>query len=82
MPVVDVVSLIASGIRELGLPNVEKILATFTNVLQPPSKVHKFLTIFVINHFSHNGGGTHEEIVEEAKKYGFVVSYDSLEIEF
>lgn len=39
-------------------------------------------TIFVINHFSHNGGGTHEEIVEEAKKYGFVVSYDSLEIEF
>lgn len=39
-------------------------------------------TIFVVNHFSHNGGGTHEEIVKAAKEYGFEVSYDSMEIEF
>lgn len=39
-------------------------------------------TIFVVNHFSHNGGATHEELCEKAKEYGFVVSYDGLEIEF
>ena len=39
-------------------------------------------TIFVINHFSHNGGATHEELCEKAKEYGFVVSYDGMEIEF
>lgn len=39
-------------------------------------------TIFVVNHFSHNGNATHEEFCKEAEKYGFVVSYDGLEIQF
>ena len=41
-------------------------------------------TIFVVNHFSHNAffGHDHEELCAEAAKYGFVVSYDGLEIEF
>jgi len=39
-------------------------------------------TIFCAHHFSHNGGLTHEELVNEAAKYGFLVSYDGMEIEF
>lgn len=34
------------------------------------------------NHFSHNCGMTHEELVAAAKKYGFQVSWDGLEEEF
>ena len=39
-------------------------------------------TIKVINHFSHNGGATYDELAAEAAKYGAVVSFDGLEIEF
>ena len=39
-------------------------------------------TIFVINHFSHNGGQTHDELVEAVKDKGLIVAYDGLEIEF
>lgn len=39
-------------------------------------------TVFVINHFSHNGKLTHAELETEAAKYGFIVSYDGFEIEF
>lgn len=39
-------------------------------------------TIVVINHFTHNGGQIHEELVAEAEKYGIIVAYDGLEIEF
>ncbi len=35
-----------------------------------------------INHFSHNGKLTHAELEDEAEKYGFVPSYDGLEVEF
>ena len=40
-------------------------------------------TMFVLNHFSHNGGHViYEEFVKIAEKYGFIVSYDGLEINF
>ena len=39
-------------------------------------------TIWVVNHFSHNGGWLHEQISAEAEKYGFLASYDGLTIEF
>lgn len=39
-------------------------------------------TKIVVNHFSHNGGLTYDEMVEAVKKYGIIVSYDGLEIEF
>lgn len=32
------------------------------------------------NHFSHNGGQVYDELIERAKKYGFKVAYDGLEI--
>lgn len=38
-------------------------------------------TVFVINHFSHNGGAIYDELVPIAQKMGFMVSYDGMEIE-
>lgn len=37
-------------------------------------------TIFVISHFSHNGGLLHNEMADWATKEGFVTAYDGLEI--
>ncbi len=39
-------------------------------------------TIFCLNHFSHNGGYTYDELVPLAQENGFIVSYDEMEIEF
>lgn len=39
-------------------------------------------TIFVISHFSHNGGMLYDEMNEWALKEGFITSYDGLEISF
>ena len=39
-------------------------------------------TVVYVNHFSHNGKATHEELVGHAAKYGFGVTYDGWEIEF
>lgn len=40
-------------------------------------------TVFVVTHFSHNllYGHDHEELSQEAAKYGFIVGYDGLEVE-
>ena len=37
-------------------------------------------TIWVANHFSHNGLWLHDKMVEEADKVGFLVSYDGMTI--
>ena len=39
-------------------------------------------TIVYVNHFSHNGMLTHKELVVEAEKYGFLVTYDGFEVVF
>jgi phosphoribosyl 1,2-cyclic phosphate phosphodiesterase len=39
-------------------------------------------TIWIVNHFSHNGLWLHDKMVEEAAKYDFLVSYDGMEVEF
>ena len=39
-------------------------------------------TTVYVNHFSHNGKATHEELVVEAAKHGFGVSYDGCVVEF
>ena len=39
-------------------------------------------TVWVVNHFSHNGGWLHEELAAEAEKYGFLASYDGMTVEF
>ena len=39
-------------------------------------------TIFVLNHFSHNGHVTYDELVPIAAENGFLVSYDGMSVEF
>lgn len=39
-------------------------------------------TIWVVNHFSHNGGWLHEEIDAQARKCGMIASYDGMSIQF
>jgi phosphoribosyl 1,2-cyclic phosphate phosphodiesterase len=38
-------------------------------------------TVFVLSHFSHNGGLNHDDLCKAADKEGFTVSYDGMEIE-
>jgi len=39
-------------------------------------------TVFVINHFSHNGKNViHEKLEELASKDGFLAAYDGMEVE-
>lgn len=37
-------------------------------------------TVFVLNHFSHNGGQDYDEMVQAAAHHGLIVSYDGLEV--
>ena len=39
-------------------------------------------TIFILNHFSHNGHVSYDELSKIAKSNGFLVSYDGMEVEF
>jgi phosphoribosyl 1,2-cyclic phosphate phosphodiesterase len=39
-------------------------------------------TMFVLNHFSHNGGLIHDELTKEAEKEGFIAAWDGMEIAF
>lgn len=39
-------------------------------------------TICIVNHFSHNGLATYDDMLEPAEKEGFIVAYDGLEVEF
>ena len=38
-------------------------------------------TIFVINHFSHNGNALYDELCEEVRKDGFLVAFDGRIVE-
>ncbi|MGI5878435.1 MAG: MBL fold metallo-hydrolase [Christensenellales bacterium] len=37
-------------------------------------------TVFVSNHFSHNGGMTHAQLVDLARPEGFLIAWDGLEL--
>ena len=37
-------------------------------------------TVVVLNHFSHNGGATYDQMVETARADGFLVAYDGMEL--
>ena len=39
-------------------------------------------TVLVLQHFSHNGGVTYDELVPIALKRGFEVAYDGMYVEF
>lgn len=39
-------------------------------------------TLFILNHFSHNGKASYDDMVKSAEGFGFTVSYDGMVIEF
>ena len=39
-------------------------------------------TVCCINHFSHNNGELYEDMKNHASKYGFLTSYDGMEVDF
>ena len=39
-------------------------------------------TISIVNHYSHNGKYLHDEMDKEARKIGFIASYDGMTVEF
>lgn len=60
---------------------------TFRSVLKMVERMKKIgvideKTIIVVNHFSHNGLATYDDMSKESAKYGIITSYDGLEIEF
>ena len=57
--------------------NIGKVLEKLTDLGVINEK-----TVKVVNHFSHNGNPLHHLLEERAAKYGCIVSYDGLAIEF
>lgn len=39
-------------------------------------------TVWCVNHFSHNGGLTHEQLSELTDEYGILTAYDGMTVEF
>ena len=80
----DLVSLDCTGGVRTGWRDGHMCLETDLEVFRrmEKEKIADERTIKVINHFSHNGGATYDELAAEAAKYGVVVSFDGLEIEF
>ena len=67
-------------IRYVGHMNLERCVAMRKRLMEIGMADKS--TIFVLNHFSHNGGQVlYEEFVPIAEKYGFIVSYDGMKIE-
>jgi phosphoribosyl 1,2-cyclic phosphate phosphodiesterase len=38
-------------------------------------------TVFVVNHFSHNGGLNHDALTQAAEKEGFIAAWDGMEVD-
>lgn len=53
----------------------------FKNRLEKEGIIDKHTKV-VATHFSHNGHGTHDELVEAAKESGIIIAYDGLVVEF
>ena len=76
---VDCTAMLLTGWRDghLGLDTNQEFMDTLYKI----GACDESTTVYV-NHFSHNGLATHEELVVEATKLGYGVSYDGLEVEF
>jgi len=69
-----------SEVNYEGHMNLRRCIATRERLLEIGMADEN--TIFVLNHFSHNGKDViYEEFKEIAEKQGFLVSYDGMEIE-
>lgn len=82
----DLLSLDCTGCLALGGDWVDGHMSLGTNVKVVKRMKAEGLadekTVVVLNHFSHNGGQTYDEMLSEAQKHGFIISYDGLELEF
>lgn len=82
----DFLSLDCTGCLALGGDWVDGHMSIGTNVKVAARMKQEGLidekTVIVINHFSHNGGQTYDEMLDEAEKHNFIVSYDGLEVQF
>lgn len=82
----DFISLDCTGCLALGGDWVDGHMSFGTNLKTIERMKREGLadenTVVVINHFSHNGGQTYDEMREAVEKNGIIVSYDGLEIEF
>jgi phosphoribosyl 1,2-cyclic phosphate phosphodiesterase len=64
------------GKNHMGIPDCIEVRERLFSIAAVDAK-----TVFVLNHFSHSYGLTHDELCVAAEKEGFVVSYDGMEIE-
>ncbi|MCL2479287.1 MAG: MBL fold metallo-hydrolase [Treponema sp.] len=65
------------GGNHMGLPDCIDVRKKFVSMNAAGEK-----TIFVLNHFSHNGGLNYDELCKAAESEGFVIAYDGMEVEF
>ena len=65
------------GGYHMGLPDVEQMLDKLTRLGCVDDH-----TVKVINHFSHNGEMTHEELTRWGAQRGILAAYDGMEVEF
>ncbi|MBE6584837.1 MAG: MBL fold metallo-hydrolase [Ruminococcaceae bacterium] len=79
----DFVSLDCTGMLLTGWRNGHMDLGTNKEFFEKLCQMGRCdgKTVVYVNHFSHNGLATHEQLVVEAAKYGFGVSFDGLEVE-
>lgn len=82
----DLLSLDCTGCLALGGDWVDGHMS-FNTVLRVVARMRDAgladgRTAVVLNHFSHNGGQTYDEMLEVAEKHNVIVSYDGLKIEF
>lgn len=63
--------------RHLSLNNVLVVLERMRKQGNVDDK-----TILIVNHFSHNGGNTYDDMAELTKPHGIITSYDGMEVEF
>ncbi len=78
----DLISLDCTAVRKSGgggHMGIQENVAAYAR-FREIGCVHENTRV-VVNHFSHNGGALHEELEELVKPYGFLVSYDGLEVE-
>lgn len=79
----DLISLDATmgtktiGGYHMGLPDVEAVLQKLTGLGCVDSH-----TVKVINHFSHNGEMTHDQLTAWGAQRGILAAYDGMEVEF
>lgn len=78
----DLVSMDCTGCLEKSGPDYHMCLRDIRRVLEKmrEEKLTDEKTTVVLNHFSHNGGLTYEEMCREVEEEGMIVAYDGLEI--